>query len=127
MSKCLRRFYFRKHPEVKETRKAIGPEKFDAMYRKMYEFLANVHIGQYFVVSKICRNNPDNHDLVLMMCDIYHHMDFFVNMKYEQETDRVYMLPTFDGRTEGIYAPPDVYSKIIRNPKSWGVEPDDIL
>lgn len=103
----------------------MGCEVFDAMYRKMYQFLSSLHIGQYFTVSKLCKN-PENHDLVILMCDIYHNMDFFVNLQWDEELDRITIMPTQDGRTSGPCSPPDVYSKIIANPKAWGVNPDDI-
>lgn len=127
MSKSFRCFYFRNNPIVKETRRAIGPETFDKMYRQLYGYLSKLHIGQYFVVSKMCRNNPDNHDLVVLMCDIYANMDFFVNLEYDEQTDRITILPTTDGRTEGLYSPPDVYSKIVKDPKGWGVNPNDLF
>lgn len=126
MSKFLRSSYFRLNPEVKRVRHEMGTEEFDSMYRSLYRFLSGLHIGQYFTVSKLCRNNPENHDLVVLMCDIYHNMDFFVNLSWEPELDRITVLPTLDGRTSGPYCPPDVYSKIVKNPKEWGVNPDDI-
>ena len=126
MSKVLRHDFFHYHPEVRQTRHAMGCERFDAMYRSLYRFLSGLHIGQYFVVSKMCRANPANHGLILLMCEIYRNMDFFVDLEYDPTTDRVTILPTQDGRTSGPYCPPDVYSKIIANPKAWGVSPSDI-
>lgn len=126
MSKYLRSCYFRYNPEVKRVRHAMGCEEFDEMYRKLYKFLSSLHIGQYFTVSKLCRKNPENHDLVILMCDIYHNMDFNVNLSWDEEADTITVMPTQDGRTSGPYCPQDVYSKIIRDPKAWGVSPDDI-
>lgn len=104
----------------------MGCEKFDAMYHKLYLYLSGLHIGQWFTVSKVCRNDPGNHSLVLMMCDIYRHMDYFVNLEYDKVMDRVTILPTLDGRTEGAYSPPDIYGRIVKSPKEWGCCPDDI-
>ena len=104
----------------------MGCAVFDELYRKMYKFLSSLHIGQYFVISKLCRNHPEYHDLVILMCDIYHNMDFNVNLSWDEEADTITVMPTQDGRTSGPYCPPDVYSKIIRDPKAWGVSPDDI-
>jgi hypothetical protein len=53
-------------------------------------------------------------------------MDFFVNLDYNEELDRVTVMPTRNGIREGLYSPPDVYSKIIKNPEAWGVSPEDI-
>lgn len=126
MSKFYRACYFRDNPQIKRIRSEMGNDVFDGMYRKMYAFLAKLHIGQYFVVSKLCRKNPGNHDLIVLFCDIYHNMDFNVNLEYDEQTDRITILPTEDGRTGGPYAPPDVYSKIVKNPLLWGVNPEDI-
>lgn len=126
MSKYFRSCYFRYNPIVKQVRHEMGCEEFDEMYRKLYKFLSSLHIGQYFTVSKLCRKNPENHDLVILMCDIYHNMDFNVNLSWDEEADTITVMPTQDGRTSGPYCPPDVYSKIIRDPKAWGVSPDDI-
>lgn len=103
----------------------MGCREFDEMYRSVYRLLSSMHIGQYLVVSKVCRN-PENRGLFLMMCEIYHNMDFFVNLDYDEAADTVKVMPTADGRTSGPYCPPDVYSKIIKNPTLWGVSPDDI-
>lgn len=126
MSKYLRSTYFRMNPEVRRVRHAMGCEAFDEMYRKLHAFLCTLHIGQWFQVSKLCRNNPDNHDIVLLMCDIYHNMDFNVNLAWDEEQDRITVMPTQDGRTSGPYSPPDVYSRIVKNPEAWGVDPEDI-
>lgn len=126
MAKCLRSDYFRLNPAVKAARHGMGCEKFDAMYHKLYLYLSGLHIGQWFTVSKVCRNDPGNHSLVLMMCDIYRHMDYFVNLEYDKVMDRVTILPTLDGRTEGAYSPPDIYGRIVKSPKEWGCCPDDI-
>lgn len=126
MGKYLRSDYFRMNPDVRRVRHAMGTQVFDDIYRSLYRFLITLHIGQYFVVSKMCKNNPENHDLVIMMCDIYHNMDFNVNLSWDEELDRITVLPTTDGRTSGPYAPVDVYSMIVKNPKAWGVSPEDI-
>lgn len=126
MSKYLRSQYFRYNPEVKRVRHEMGCEEFDDMYRKLYKFLSSLHIGQYFTVSKLCRKNPENHDLVVLMCDIYHNMDFNVNLSWDEQADTITVMPTQDGRTSGPYSPPDVYSKIIADPKAWGVSQEDI-
>lgn len=126
MSKYLRSQYFRYNPEVKRVRHEMGCEEFDEMYRKLYKFLSSLHIGQYFTVSKLCRKNPENHDLVVLMCDIYHNMDFNVNLSWDEQADTITVMPTQDGRTSGPYSPPDVYSKIIADPKAWGVSQEDI-
>lgn len=126
MPKYLRHDYFHYTPEVRRVRHEMGCEVFDAMYRKLYAFLITLQIGQWFTVSKLCRNNPANHDIVVLMCDIYHHMDFNMRLEYDPALDRITILPTQDGRTEGPYRPPDVYSSIVRNPEAWGVNPSDI-
>lgn len=126
MSKYFRSTYFRYNPEVKRVRHEMGCEKFDAMYRSLYKFLSGLHIGQYFTVSNLCKRDPENHDLVILMCDIYHNMDFNVNLQWDEELDRITVMPTQDGRTSGPYCPPDIYSQIVRDPKKWGVSPDDI-
>ena len=126
MSKYFRSVYFKYNPEVKRVRHEMGCERFDEMYRSLYKFLSSLHIGQYFQVSKLCRNNPENHDLVVLMCDIYHNMDFNVNLEWDEERDIITVLPTQDGRTRGPYCPPDIYSKIVASPKEWGVDADDL-
>lgn len=126
MDKYLRGTFFRQNPIIKMTRHTMGCEEFDNFYRKMYNFLSRLQVGQYFVVSKLCKNIPERHGLVLLMCEIYNNMDFFVNLDYNEELDRITVMPTRDGINEGLYSPPDVYSKIIKNPEGWGVCPEDI-
>ena len=77
-------------------------------------------------MPRLCKRDPENHDLVILMCDIYHNMDFNVNLQWDEELDRITVMPTQDGRTSGPYCPPDIYSKIVAEPKAWGVNPDDI-
>lgn len=127
MEKFPRTEFFRYNPEVKAIRHAMGCEKFDAMYRSLYRFLSELHIGQYFTVANLCKKDPDNHRFVLLMCTIYNSMDFFVHLQYDAKQDRITVMPTFYyNQTEGRYCPPDVYSKIIKDPKAWGIDPNDI-
>lgn len=125
MSKYLRCQYFKKNPWIKEFRAYIGSVEFDSKYRALYKYLSTLNPGQYFIVREMCRKNPENHDLVVGMCDIYYNMDFFVNLEYDEETDRIYIRPPTGG-WKPPYHPPDVYSKIVKNPKVWGVDPDDL-
>lgn len=125
MSKYLRCQYFKKNPWIKEFRAYMGCVEFDNKYRALYKYLSTLNPGQYFIVREMCRKNPENHDLVVGMCDIYYNMDFFVNLEYDEETDRIYIRPPTGG-CKPPYHPPDVYSKIVKNPKVWGVDPDDL-
>lgn len=125
MSKCLRCVYFRYNPWVKEYRKYLGAIDFDDRYRALYRFLSTLNPGQYFYVKDLCKKNPENHDLVVGMCDIYYNMDFFVNLEYDEETDRITILPP-TGEMNAPYHPPDVYSKIVKSPKDWGVDPSGL-
>lgn len=125
MSKYLRCQYFKKNPWIKEFRAYMGCVEFDNKYRALYKYLSTLNPGQYFIVREMCRKNPENHDLVVGMCDIYYNMDFFVNLEYDEETDRIYIRPPTGG-CKPPYHPPDVYSKIVKNPKVWGVDPTDL-
>lgn len=125
MRKVFRSDYFRLNPAVRMARKEIGKDRFDRMYRDMYAFLSGLHIGQFFVVSKLC-HDKGNHALVLLMCDIYQNMDLNISMDYDRDNDRITLLPTLDGRKSGPYCPPDVYSKIVKSPRLWGVNPNDL-
>ena len=88
-------------------------------------YLSTIHTGQEFYIRKLCKNNPDNHDLVLGMIEIYYHMDLFVQLEYDEDEDKITILePT--GGWKSPYHPPDVYSMIVKNPELWGVDPDDL-
>lgn len=126
--KTLRGYYFRQHPYVKEWRHYIGEETFDHMYRMTFAFLSKLLPGQYFYVKNLCKRNPDNHFLFLIMIDIYYNMDFFVNLTYDRETDKVTILePNLTKGMKQPYHPRDMYTEIIKNPELWGVNPDDIF
>lgn len=126
MSKIFRSLYFRKNEWVRQMRRSMGPEVFDAQYRALYKFLASLAPGQYFHISDLCRKNPDNHFVVRKMCELYYHMDFFVNMEFDTKTDKVTILPPLYGY-DGVYSPPDVYTKIVKDPKAWGVKPEHLF
>lgn len=126
MGKLLRCQYFASNQWVKEFRRALGPDDFDRKYRALYEFLSKLNPGQYFYVKDVCRKDPENHDMVIGMCDIYYHMDWFVNLEYDPDTDIVTILPPLHG-VRPPWHPPDVYSKIIKDPKLWGVDPNDLI
>lgn len=125
MSKYLRGTYFRYNPWVKEWREYLGPSVFDAKYRALFKFLSSLHPGQYFRVTDVCRSNPEYHDLVVCMCDLYYNMDFFINLEYNEETDMVMILSPFFGEKHST-GQVDVYSKIVKDPKAWGADPCDL-
>lgn len=126
--KCLRTEYFRTNPWVREIRRDMGKDDFDSYYRNVHKWLNTLYFGQYIVVRDWCRKKPEYHDVFVACCDIYYHMDLFVNLEYNEETDTVTILrPTFPSlKTTDHYWPPDVYSKIMRNPQAWGIDPEDI-
>ena len=122
MGKLDRACYFKRNTWIKACRYLMGKEVFDSQYRQLYRYISTLNVGDYFVVSKLCVKNPANHGLVVAMCDLYHHMDFFVDLRYDPETDRVTMhQPLYN--MPAPYHPPDVYSKIVANPELWGVDP----
>lgn len=126
MGKWLRDQYFAYNPWVREYRRALGPEEFDRKYRALYEFLSTLNPGQYFYVKDVCRKDPGNHDLVVKMCDLYYHMDWFVNLEYDPATDKVTILPPLHD-VQPPWHPPDVYSKIIKAPRLWGIDINDLI
>lgn len=117
--------FFRCNPLIKETRRNIGAHEFDEKYKSLYGFLSSLRFGQYFYLKDLCGKNPQNEYLVRMMCEIYYHMDFFVNMEFDYATGKVTILPVNGYNTQ--YSPPDVFSKIIKNPERWDVDPETLL
>lgn len=109
--KVFRCSLLRIRPELAAWRRRLGAEKFDQLYRSVYLFISGLAIGRCFRVGDLCRRHPEYHDLVLLLCEMYHDMDFNVCLAYDSDTDQIHILPTMDGRTSGLYAPPDVYSR----------------
>lgn len=127
MTKYFRNVYFKYNPWVRELRGFYSSAVFDDMYRRIYRFLSGLYVGQYFEVGGLCRRDPANHDLVLGMTDIYFNMDFFVNLSYDAALDRISVLPPsplVSAKSFERYAPPDMYSRIVRNPSRYGVNPE---
>lgn len=126
--KKLRTEYFRTNRWVKQLRHDFGEEEFDKYYRNVHRWLNSLYFGQYFEVKKICRNNPELHDMFLACCDIYYNMDYWVNIEYDETKDTVSVnRPSLPGYTKtDHYWPPDVYSQIVKSPKIWGIDADDI-
>ncbi len=125
MSKYLRGCYFRFNPWVKQYRRAMGAEVFDAKYKALFDFLRTIRPGEHFKISSLCVQNPSNHIIIRKMIDLYYHMDFFVNLEYDEDNDRVTILPPLFGAKFSAEQV-DVYSKIVKDPKAWGVDPDDL-
>lgn len=119
MSKHLRGTYFRYNAWYKLERERIGSEEFDYMYDQLYSFLSSLRPGQYFKVANLCLKNPSNHDLIINMCDLYRNMDFFIDLKYNAEIDRITILPPLHGGS--VCTPPNMYKKLRESPKQWGV------
>ena len=121
MGKLTRASFFKVNWWVGVSRFYMGADEFDTMYRRLYEYLSTLNPGQYFEIGTICKK-PENRQLVIGMCDIYYHMDFFVNLEYDKEKDCITMLQPLYGQ-KAPYHPPDVYSKIVKDPRTWGVDP----
>ena len=109
-------------------REEMGALAFDEYYRNVHKFLSSLYFGQYFVIRSICRIEPEYHDVFLACCDIYYHMDYFVNMEYDPETDTVKILRPdfFLFKDTDHYWPPDVYSSLLKYPKMLGINSEDI-
>lgn len=126
--KLLRTDYFRLNPWFKKLRTDVGENNFDECYRGVYKLMSKLYFENYFIVEKVCIKKPEFHDVVLACCDIYWHMDLFVNMDYNCKTDAITVRrPTFPLlKCTDHYWPSDVYSRIIRQPSLWGINPEDI-
>ena len=74
--KLPRTVYFKHNPWVKEIRNCMGHEAFDMRYRAIYKFVSKLYPGQFFFVRDLCKHDPDNHELVVRLIDIFYHMAF---------------------------------------------------
>lgn len=126
--KFLRTDYFRLNPWFKRMRADMGAAEFDECYRGVYKLMSKLYFENYFIIEKVCIKKPEYHDIVLACCDVYWHMDLFVNMDYNRETDAITVRrPTFPFlKCTDHYWPPDVYIRLIRQPGLWGINPEDI-
>lgn len=122
--KSLRGNFFKEHPEIKEKRSAMGTRNFDEKYQSFFNFISKLSPGQYFFIQAVCKKDPANFDLILMFCHIYHNVEFSVNMEIDEETGKVSLLQPFIG--DGLLPPPNMFSKIVKSPRAWGISPFDI-
>lgn len=126
--KFLRTDYFRLNPWFRVMRADMGPAEFDNFYRGVYTLLSRMYFDNYIVVERTCRKKPEFHDVVLACCDVYYHMDYFVNMEYDKATDTVTVRRPSSPFVKATdhYWPPDVYSRIMKQPGKWGINFEDI-
>lgn len=126
--KFLRTDYFRLNPWFKHLRDEVGAEEFDECYRGVYKLLSRMYFENYFIIEKVCIKKPEFHDVVLSCCDVYWHMDYFVNLKYDRHTDMLTVKrpDSLFLKCTDHYWPSDVYSRIIEHPWLWGIDIDDL-
>lgn len=126
--KFLRTDYFRLNPWFKRLRSEVGPEDYDQCYRGVYNLLSRMYFDNYIVIEKACRKRPDFHDVVLSCCDVYFHMDYFVNIAYDKSTDMLTVKRPESSylKYTDHYWPSDVYSRIVEHPWLWGIDVDDL-
>ena len=126
--KFLRTDYFRLNPWFKHLRADVGAEEFDECYRGVYNLLSRMYFENFFIIEKACIKKPEYHDVVLSCCDVYFHMDYFVNLTYDRHTDTLTVKRPESPfvKCTDHYWPPDVYSGIIKHPSLWGISSEDL-
>ena len=125
--KIPRVYYFKQNPWVKEIRNAMGHEAFDKAYRAVYNSISKLYPGQFFYVRDWCKKDPRNHELLVRMIDIFYHMDWFEDLDYDEETDKVTRNKPKTMVMAWPYRSVDMFSRIIKNPESWGIDKEDIF
>lgn len=126
--KFLRTDYFRMNPWFRRMRHEMGQAEFDGFYHGVYSLLSRMYFDNYIIIGKVCRKKPEYHDVVLSCCDVYYHMDYFVNLEYDRDTDTLTVrrpAGPYQGYSDH-YWPPDVYSLVMRHPGRWGINIEDI-
>ena len=131
LHKTLRGNFFRKFP-ILSLRKEIGAELFDLKFRYLHKFISEqVRIGDTFHFGKVAeRFKVERYQFHLMLL-LYNNVDFFVQLSYDREKDEVRQEIPFSGlrvfRQGELYRCPNMYDKILKSPKIYGVRPEDIL
>lgn len=131
LHKTLRGNFFRKFP-ILSLREEIGPELFDLKFRHLHKFISEqVRIGDTFHFGKVAeRFKVERYQFHLMLL-LYNNVDFFVHLSYDREKDEVRQEIPYNGLRKfqkgELYRCPNVYEKILRSPKIYGVAPEDIL
>ena len=134
LHKTLRGNFFRKFP-ILSLRKEIGAELFDLKFRYLHKFISEqVRIGDTFHFGKVAeRFKVERYQFHLMLL-LYNNVDFFVrntkDMLLSVKGEVRQEIP-FSGlrvfRQGELYRCPNMYDKILKSPKIYGVRPEDIV
>lgn len=106
-------------------RQQMGAEAFDSQYDALYRFVTSLCVGQWFLITSLCRRNPDNRSLVAHMLVMLDQMDIHTNLIFDSDdafvVDRVEIGPPLDVNHR-LWPPPNMWLKIRENPKEWGID-----